>query len=86
MGDKRVVEGFPEDVILSKVLMSEKKLLGLKEGKHFVEREEEPRSRGSPWEYKLAQRYRRKDKNRKVIVNGQAMQSQISLGSLSYIP
>lgn len=45
--------------------MSEKKLLGLKEGKRFLEREEEPRNRGSPWEYRLAQRYRRKDKNRK---------------------
>lgn len=35
MGDKKVVEDVPEVVILSKLLMSEKKL-GLKEGKHFL--------------------------------------------------
>lgn len=50
MGDEKVVEGFPEDVILSKVFMSEKTLLVLKEGEHFLEREEEPKNRGSPWE------------------------------------
>lgn len=48
MEDQKFVEDFSEDVILSKVLMNEKELLGLNEGKHFMEREEKPMNRGIP--------------------------------------
>lgn len=46
MEDQKFVEDFLEDVILSKVLMNEKELLGLNEGKYFMEREEKLMNRG----------------------------------------
>lgn len=43
------MENFP-DVLLSKVWINDKELLGLMEGKHFTEREERSRNRGKLWE------------------------------------